>query len=182
MPTILTHVLVGSAIGLTTISKKKPVRFWMLSAFCAAWPDIDSLGFALGVKYGGLLGHRGLSHSLLFAAVLSALVVLLFFRKVEFRRQWPRLLVYFFLVTASHDVFDALTTGGLGVAFFAPFDSTRYFFPWRRIMAAPVQPAAFFGQWGWEALSSEFVWVWLPTAAIVGVVLASRSLVRRLRR
>ena len=39
--------------------------------------------------------------------------------------------LYLFLSTASHGVLDALTDGGLGVAFFSPFDQTRYFFPFR---------------------------------------------------
>jgi inner membrane protein len=33
------------------------------------------------------------------------------------------------VATASHGILDAFTNGGLGVAFFAPFDKTRYFFP-----------------------------------------------------
>nr|HRC76832.1 rhodanese-like domain-containing protein [Kouleothrix sp.] len=32
-----------------------------------------------------------------------------------------------------HGVLDAMTDGGLGVAFFAPFSATRYFFPFRPI-------------------------------------------------
>ncbi|MBK8609138.1 MAG: hypothetical protein IPL84_04125 [Chitinophagaceae bacterium] len=34
----------------------------------------------------------------------------------------------FLLAAASHAILDAMTTGGLGVAF-SPFDNTRYFFP-----------------------------------------------------
>ena len=39
---------------------------------------------------------------------------------------------------ASHGVLDALTDGGPGVAFLAPFDDTRYFFPWRPIRVSPL--------------------------------------------
>jgi hypothetical protein len=45
--------------------------------------------------------------------------------------RWVR--PYFFVVTASHGALDAMTDGGLGIAFFAPFDNTRYFFPFRPI-------------------------------------------------
>jgi hypothetical protein len=39
------------------------------------------------------------------------------------------LIAHFSFVTASHGMLDAMTDGGLGVAFFAPFDNARYFFP-----------------------------------------------------
>jgi len=35
------------------------------------------------------------------------------------------LFAYLFLATASHGVLDAMTNGGLGVAFFSPFDNRR---------------------------------------------------------
>ena len=41
-------------------------------------------------------------------------------------------------MTASHGFFDAMTDGGLGIAFFAPFTNTRYFLPWRPIPVAPL--------------------------------------------
>src|SRR5215831_7502105 len=47
------------------------------------------------------------------------------------------LFAYLFLATASHGVLDAMTNGGLGVAFFSPFDTTRYFLPWRPIRVSP---------------------------------------------
>jgi inner membrane protein len=77
--------------------------------------------------------------------------------------------VYFALVTASHGVLDAFTSGGPGVAFFAPFDDTRYFFPWRPI---PVSPLAsrFFSEWGWHVFRTEMLFIWLPLAAIMLLV------------
>jgi inner membrane protein len=85
------------------------------------------------------------------------------------------LALYFVAITASHGVLDALTSGGPGVAFFAPFDSTRYFFPWRPI---PVSPLAsrFFSEWGWRVFSAELALIWLP-AGIVALV--ARGLPRR---
>jgi len=86
-----------------------------------------------------MLGHRGPSHSLLFALLWSLLVVSVGFNAVpKLSKPWWKLLCFFFVVTASHGVLDAMTNGGLGVAFFAPFDSTRYFLPWRPIIVSPI--------------------------------------------
>ena len=90
-----------------------------------------------------------------------------------------RLWVFFFLATASHGVLDAMTDGGLGVAFFAPLSDTRYFFPWRPIVVSPIGVAEFFGPRGLRVLWSELGWVWLPSAV---VFLAGNSWWRPLRR
>ena len=154
-----------------------PVRFWVLSVFCAVLPDVDVTTFYFGVPYNSMFGHRGITHSLAFAMLLAVLVVLLAFREIEtFSKKWWVLLIYFFVVTASHGLLDALTNGGLGVAFFAPFDSTRYFFPWRPIEVSPLSISAFFSRRGLEVFASEFVWVWIPTSIIVGAVLLYRRL------
>jgi inner membrane protein len=84
-------------------------------------------------------------------------------------------------VTASHGALDALTNGGLGVAFFAPFDATRYFFPWRPVEVSPIGVAAFFSQRGLEVFVSELLWLWLPAAALVGGAWACRAWARHSR-
>jgi membrane-bound metal-dependent hydrolase YbcI (DUF457 family) len=42
-----------------------------LGVFASILPDIDVLGFQLGIPYGDPLGHRGASHSLLAAALIG---------------------------------------------------------------------------------------------------------------
>ena len=69
--------------------------------------------------------------------------------------------------TASHGFLDAFTNGGLGVALFAPFDHTRYFFPIRPILVSPLNLSAFGTRRGAAVLFSEMQWVWLPSIAIV---------------
>lgn len=155
-----------------------PPRFWWLSIFCSILPDIDVLSFAFGIDYGDVFGHRGLTHSLSFAFVLGFVVVRLWFREMRTgMRMWWVLIAYFFLVTASHGVLDAMTDGGLGVAFFAPFDNTRYFFPWRPVMVSPIGIAPFFSRYGLDVLISELVWVGVP----VGVIVLVTQIVRRSR-
>ena len=148
---------------------------WGAAACCAVLPDADVVGFALGIQYGDLLGHRGLTHSLPFAAGLSALVLAVGVR-TDGRRLPAQLAVwwYLFLATASHGLLDALTDGGLGVAFFAPFGSTRYFFPVRPLAVSPIGIASFFSEWGWRVMRTEVLWIWAPAAALSGVILLWR--------
>ncbi len=165
MPTIITHALTGYLS--TTIfhfqNKKLHRRLLLGSLLCPVIPDLDVIAFAFGIPYGGFWGHRGFSHSLIFAVILAVIVVGLFFRKFNLASKQKFFLTsYFFILTASHGIFDAFTNGGLGVAFFAPFDNTRYFFPFTPIQVSPIGPH-FFSSRGLRVLFSEMLWIWLPT-------------------
>ena len=177
MPSAFTHAFAALALGKASTGEKRPTRFWVLSALCAVLPDVDVFSrLAFGAR-GSMFGHRGLTHSLLFALLVALLVVRLAFKEMSaFSKKWWALLVYFFIVTTSHGVLDALTDGGSGVAFFAPFDETRYFFPWRPIEVSPIG-FRFFSNRGLVVIASEFVWVWIPAMVLV----ASAWLYRRLR-
>ncbi|MGC4090130.1 MAG: metal-dependent hydrolase [Polyangiaceae bacterium] len=130
------HVAVGLAAG-RLLSRTPRQRLWLslgLSAL-SLLPDADVIGFALRVPYGAPWGHRGATHSLVFAAGVALLAL--------GARRWLRLpaLAWFgavFAVVASHGLLDALTDGGRGVALLWPFDLTRYFAPWRPIPVAPI--------------------------------------------
>ena len=163
MPSILSHPAV--AISLAPFFGRLGVPAWLLlvGAACTVIPDSDVIGFAFGVQYGDVLGHRGLTHSLSFAAVLSGLLVALIPNRTAGSGLWS--FAYLFACTASHGVLDALTNGGLGVAFFAPFDNGRHFFAWRPIQVSPIGVRNF-GQRGLPVLQSELVWVWLPSFAL----------------
>ncbi len=177
MASAFSHAFIAIAIGKTYTGARMPWRFWVLSACCAVVPDVDVIGFAFGIRYGDMLGHRGLTHSLVFALLLAFVVVWFAFRDVpRLTRGWWTLVAYFFVVTASHGVLDALTNGGLGVAFCAPFSATRYFFPWQPVEVSPIGVAPFFSQRGLEVIMSELVWLWLPAAALVACVWVYRKL------
>ena len=85
-----------------------------------------------------------------------------------------RLWLYVFLATASHGLLDALTNGGPGVAFFAPFDDTRYFFAFRPIVVSPIGIRPFFSAWGARVIVSEVGWIWLPALVFVGLAVIAR--------
>ncbi len=165
MASLITHALVPLVLGAAVAPREKRGRFLWASVVCSCLPDADVIGFKLGVAYGDLWGHRGLSHSLLFAACLGAVVVLILFRP-PWRGRRVLLWAWFTVITASHGLLDALTDGGLGIAFFSPFDPTRYFLPWVPLAVAPIGIENFFNSRGLEVLASEARWVWGPTLLV----------------
>ena len=88
MPTIMTHGFVAGLLAKTFAAGRMPSRFWILSVLCSILPDADVIGFSFGVRYGDMLGHRGLSHSLVFALAVGLAVTFLAFPQCPPR--WPR--------------------------------------------------------------------------------------------
>lgn len=176
MPTIMTHAVVAWGLGrVLTRFRRVPGGFWLLAGGLAILPDLDVLAWALDIPWGSPWAHRGLTHSLTAAVLVSGAVAALVYRGtgLRFTACWGVLAV----VMASHGALDALTDGGPGVALFAPFDATRYFLPWRPIRVSPLG-RGFLSWRGLETLVSEARWVWLPLALAV----TAAWLVRRYRR
>jgi inner membrane protein len=162
MASAFSHAIVALAMGKVFQSKELSWRELFLGALCSVVPDLDVIGFYFGIQYGELWGHRGLTHSVVFAALLAGGIVALWYRGKPIIAM-TGLFLYFFLCTASHGVLDAMTNGGLGVAFFAPFDTKRYFFPLRPVLVSPIGVAEFFNAQGLRILASEALWIWLPS-------------------
>jgi inner membrane protein len=72
-----------------------------------------------------------------------------------------------------------MTNGGLGVAFFAPFDAARYFLPWRPIPVSPISASGFFSERGLAIMRAEVLLIWLPAAILPLVTLGWRRRGRR---
>jgi inner membrane protein len=173
MPSAFSHAIAAASLA----SWYRPAllfRVWLAGMICSALPDLDVIGFQYGVRYGAFWGHRGFTHSLLFAAALALAVAALLPAEGIPTRGRVSVWFYLFLATASHGVLDAMTNGGLGVAFFSPFDNHRYFLPWRPIVVAPLSVGRYFSQWAVDVLRSEFLWVWLPAAACALLAFAVR--------
>ena len=165
MPSIFTHAAVALGIG-ACFYPNIPKQALALGAVCSVIPDLDVVGFSFGIRYGDFLGHRGFTHSLFFAAILAT-TVMIFFLDGNARVHSLFLLgAYLFLATASHGFLDALTDGGLGVAFFSPFSTARYFLPWTPVRVAPIGLFRFFSGLGLSVFLSELVWIWIPTALL----------------
>lgn len=163
MASIFGHAVAAIALGNSFSKKFTSFKFWLLGVLCAILPDADVIGFSFGIKYSSFWGHRGFSHSIVFAILLGFLISFLFYRKHFFTSKGVLYSLFFAACTISHGVLDALTTGGLGVAFFSPFDNIRYFFPWRPIQVSPIGVARFFGEKGIRVILSELIWIGIPS-------------------
>lgn len=180
MASLVTHGVAAATLGALVPLQCKGARFWVVSVICSLTPDIDVAGLWLGIPYDALLGHRGLTHSLAFAVLFAAAVVRYgALRTTEQERL--RLTGYLALVTASHGVLDAMTDGGLGVAFFAPFDHARFFLPWRPLVVSPIGVQPFISGQGVAVLWSEALWIWLPAGCLVATWKLAPWLGSRLR-
>lgn len=163
MCSILTHPVVPMALSVFLPQGAASPKLLLAGVACSIIPDLDVIGFGFGIRYSDMLGHRGLTHSILFAAALGALLGFTLFRDGQ-GVQW--VIFFLFLSTLSHTLLDMLTNGGLGVALFAPFSNERYFFPWRPIEVSPIGVGSFFSEWGVRVILSELKWVWLPSAVV----------------
>jgi len=173
MPSLVSHAIATGALGTWWRKHEVSGRVLAVGIVAAMAPDLDVIGFRFGVAYGDVLGHRGLSHSLAFALMIAA--VLSTTLAPAIRGAGLRVAAFLFVATASHGVLDAMTDGGLGVAFFSPFRLERYFFPWRPIPVSPIGVGAFLSARGAEVLRAEALWIWLPAAVIAGAGYFRRS-------
>src|SRR5262245_5943368 len=144
MPSAFGHLAPALALAPAFAGPGMPHRLLWLGALGAVAPDLDVIAFAFGVPYAHPLGHRGLWHSLPFAALAAACLTALAFPRALPGLSRSRAGLYLFLAIGSHGVLDAATDGGLGVALLAPFDERRFFWPFRPIAVSPLGDAAFF--------------------------------------
>lgn len=170
MPTIFTHAAVPLLLGASAGQHRISRRLLSAGAIAAMLPDADTLGFGFGVAYASDFGHRGATHSIVFALALAFVAAAL----SKWLRTSPwRAFGFVGLAALSHPLLDALTNGGLGVALAWPFDDERFFFPWRPIEVSPIG-ARFFSARGLTVIGSELLVVVLPTAVLATLLLLWR--------
>ncbi|MDK9719287.1 MAG: metal-dependent hydrolase [Trichlorobacter sp.] len=172
MPTIITHPVLPLAMaygaGRTIIS----TRLLLAGTIASVLPDLDVVAFRFGIPYAATFGHRGFSHSVLFAFVVACIGAGM--------SRWlnstsSRTFFFLFFATVSHGVLDAFTTGGLGIAFLWPWSDARFFAPVQVIKVSPFGVSRFLSPRGVAVLKSELLWVWLPSCIVmVGMVLTRR--------
>ena len=164
MCSVLTHPVVPIALFTVFPQEALSSTVLLVGAACSVVPDLDVIGRQFGIRSNHMLGHRGLAHSITFAAVLGAILTYTLFRSSH-ADPWV-VSLFLFVSTLSHALLDMLTNGGQGVALWAPFSNVRYFFPWRPIEVSPIGVRRFFSRRGGQIIRSEIRWVWLPSAGI----------------
>lgn len=163
MATIFSHAVVPAAIAAAFGRKVIPKPLLIAGIICSMFPDADCAAFAMGIPYENQFGHRGFTHSIVFAILLAALWT---WRNMEFNtadvkpKRWV-VFVFLFVCTVSHGILDGLTDGGLGVGYFWPFDNERYFMPGNLIPVSPIG-YHFFSARGLEVILAELRIIWLP--------------------
>ncbi|RKH53636.1 metal-dependent hydrolase [Corallococcus llansteffanensis] len=132
------HVAVGMALGRFETGSapwRRRVAVMAFLSLLALLPDADVVAFALRIPYAAPWGHRGASHSFVFAGAVALAVAGLARWKGESASRWGLLTL---AAVGSHGILDALTDGGLGAALFWPFSDARIFAPVRPLPVAPI--------------------------------------------
>jgi len=169
MPTILSHAAVPLALGLG--SGAIPKRLFFAGIVAAILPDIDVLAFRLNIAYSHALGHRGITHSVVFALALAFMALAC---AKQLRSSRTIAFAFVGLSAVSHGLLDMITNGGLGIALWWPWSSERFFAPWQVIEVAPLSLDRALGARGVAVLQSELLWVWLPAAAVAAAIYIGR--------
>jgi inner membrane protein len=146
MATVMTHAFVGAAMvfGWRKYLRPETLRAAAFyAAIVAMIPDLDVVLMMFGVEYSAPFGHRGFSHSLVFALMMAvvgtpALRLRCGIPVRESKSSYAIAFLLLFLATASHPLLDMLTDGGYGCALFAPFSWERLFFPVTPIPVSPI--------------------------------------------
>ncbi len=175
------------AIASYTLSKnfnspllnKKFLFFVIISSIL---PDLDVLSFRFDIAYDDFWGHRGFTHSLFFALIWAMTLWSIMLRSSDYR-QYSFLsktsfmaMFILFSSTASHGLLDAMTNGGLGIAFFSPFDTNRYFLSWQPIQVSPIGIRAFFSSYGLRVILSELIWIGIPCIIFLSLLKIKNTL------
>src|SRR2546423_1952113 len=179
MPTIMSHGVAAAALAAAFPNPAVSPRIILLGAACSMAPDVDVFGVRFGLQPGDLLDHRGITHSLVFAVAMAcvAFVAALWIAPPPGKHFWAWM--YLLIASASHGLLDAMTDRtGLGIPFFWPFDSTRYFFSFAPIAMSPIGTHFFSGR-GLGVFLSEFRWIWIPSLLFAAVVLSCRRILIR---
>ena len=156
----------GHSIVVYTLSKildRHHCKWLLIAAIISSiLPDLDVVTFYLGVPYEAPFGHRGFTHSILFAMLWAFLLMLTLGKK--HKSLWFKVIL---LSTFSHGILDAMTTGGRGVGFLIPFNNDRFFFPLQKIVVSPLSVKSFFSDWGLQVIFSEIKYIILPCILVL---------------
>jgi inner membrane protein len=123
----LTHIALGACIGELFIGHKVGRKALLWGAVAQSFPDIDFINSFWMDTTDELLAHRGFTHSLLFAALLTPVLAFLAERWHRphniSRSKW---MLFFGTEILLHIFLDAFNA--YGTAWFEPFSQIRFSF------------------------------------------------------
>ena len=172
MASVFTHPVVPVALAIAMGRSRVSLPLVAVGMAASVLPDLDVIGLRLGIPYGSDFGHRGVSHSLVFAAFVALLATS---GAAWWHASRAVTFMFVFLSCASHGLLDMLTTAGRGVEYFWPFSTHRYFLPVRVIESSSLSITRFLQVTGGRVLHSELLWVWVPCLSAAFIARAIRK-------
>lgn len=168
MATLFTHAFFGAGTAYAMSQPHKPCRKFLFgSVVCQCLPDLDVLSYLFHIAPPHPLGHRGLTHSCVFALVAAILVTLCCSRQLKpFSRRWWSLYGWFFLIAFAHGILDAMVDDRLGVAFLWPWTTQHYHLPWRPFLDYPLEASALVSMSLWTTVFLELQFCSLLVVAL----------------
>lgn len=121
----LTQIVLGAGVGELVLGRKIGNRALLWGGIAGTIPDLDVF-FTFGDPIRELTVHRGFSHSLLFALLISPVLAYLtdwIYKKKSLDVSWRQWTWFFFLTVFTHPLLDCLTT--YGTQLFYPFTDYR---------------------------------------------------------
>ena len=125
----LTHIALGACMGDAFAGKQLGKRAMFLGAVAQSVPDIDFIASFWNNTSENLLAHRGFTHSLLFALMITPLLAML-------AERWHRphdislkkWIIFFGAQALIHLLIDGMNVYGVG--WFEPFSHHRVSYNW----------------------------------------------------
>jgi inner membrane protein len=123
----ITHIALGACMGEAFAGKKLGKKAMLWGVLAQSIPDIDFVASFWMDTSSNLLAHRGFTHSILFALIITPFLALLTERlhrphDISFKK-W---LLFFGGLIGAHIFIDAFNNYGVG--WFEPFNHTRISF------------------------------------------------------
>lgn len=177
MPSPIAHSVSGYAIARLPCFRDSILQRWLMSPLAlvysvlvASLPDLDFVPQLVT----GLRFHRGPSHSLLAALLVSSFLAWALHRYQTYHcRHNPSglpsygiLFVFTFTLYASHLLLDLLTSGGSGLPLLWPLSTHQFSSPW------PLFPAVHHSRGLWDA--SHWVFIGAELIYATGLLMGLR--------
>ncbi|MCB9171053.1 MAG: metal-dependent hydrolase [Flavobacteriales bacterium] len=123
----LTHIAIGACIGELFLGRELGRKALLWGALAQSIPDIDVVSALWTGPAEQLLAHRGFTHSLLFAALITPFMALIAHRWHRAQDvRYSRFVLFFGTEVFLHIGLDALNNYGTG--WFEPFSHLRVMF------------------------------------------------------